>query len=110
MPMIRLTVLYNLPDGQMEESFLEWRLTEHQTNNESMPGVIRTDFARITDQWPAGVMPKYRFQTLVEWADRESFTAGFYREDVQKSLKENLKKLGEYTFIVTELLIESERA
>lgn len=108
--MIRLTVLYNLPEGETEESFLEWRLSEHQKNNESMPGVVRTDFARITDQWPTGAMPGYRFQTLVEWADRETFTEGFYREDVQAALTENLKKLGEYSFLVSEVLADSASA
>jgi hypothetical protein len=37
--MIRLTVLYNLPDGADEEQFLSWRLTDHQQTNESMPGI-----------------------------------------------------------------------
>jgi len=105
--MIRLTVLYNLPDGQSESSFLAWRLSEHQQNNESMPGVQRTDFARITEVWPESVQPKYRFQTTVEWPDRESFDAGFHNEAVQAKLHENLKKLGDYTFMVSEILVNS---
>jgi len=108
--MIRLTVLYTLPEGQSEESFLEWRLSEHQESNASMPGVIRTDFARITDQWPVDAAPMYQFQTSVEWADRESFTASFYREDVQADLAKNLKRLGTYTFLVTEILADSATA
>jgi len=104
---IRLTVLYNLPDGDSEDSFLEWRLSEHQKNNETMPGVTRTDFARITDCWPKGAMPKYRFQTTVEWPDRESFNDGFYSDAVQAGLSENLKKLGDYAFFVSEVLVDS---
>jgi hypothetical protein len=106
--MIRLTVLYNLPDGDSEESFLEWRLTEHQENNKAMPGVVRTDFACITDIWPPGAMPDYRFQTIVEWPDRKSFEEGFYSKGVQDSLGENLKRLGKYAFHVSEILTNSE--
>lgn len=106
--MIRLTVLYNLPDGDSEESFLEWRLTEHQENNKAMPGVVRTDFSRITDIWPQGAMPEYRFQTTLDWLDRESFENGFHSNEVQDSLGENLKRLGKYVFFVSEILISSE--
>ncbi|MFK8030196.1 MAG: hypothetical protein AB8G18_08140 [Gammaproteobacteria bacterium] len=105
--MIRLTVLYNLPEGHSEESFLEWRLSEHQSNNEAMPGVQRTDFARVTEQWPEQVGPKYRFQTIVEWSDRDSFEASFYGEETQASIKTNLEKLGDYCFLVSEVLAES---
>ncbi|MFK8014079.1 MAG: hypothetical protein AB8G17_01395 [Gammaproteobacteria bacterium] len=105
--MIRLTVLYNLPDGQSEASFLAWRLSEHQHNNESMPGVQRTDFARITKVWPDSGQPEYRFQTTVEWPNRESFETGFYDEAVQAKLRENLKRLGDYTFMVSEVLVNS---
>ena len=107
--MIRLTVLYNLPEGAEEEAFLEWRLSEHQQSNESMPGVLRTDFARIVENWPVGTLPPYRFQTTVDWADRESFEAGFRNEKAQRKLAKDLERVGEYTFFVSELLIESDR-
>ena len=107
--MIRLTVLYNLPEDEAEEAFLEWRLSEHQDANASMPGVVRTDFARITECWPEGSMPPYRFQTTVDWPDRESFERAFYDEAVQSSLQENLEKLGDYAFMISEILIESHR-
>ena len=45
--MIRLTVLYNLPEGADQAEFIKWRLTEHQASNESISGVLSTDFARI---------------------------------------------------------------
>ncbi len=105
--MIRLTVLYNLPEGQPEDTFLEWRLSEHQRNNEAMPGVMRTDFARITEHWPVGAMPTYRFQTTVEWADRASFDDGFYNDAVQAKLSLDLEKLGDYAFVISEVLVES---
>jgi hypothetical protein len=104
---IRLTVLYNLPEDQSEESFLEWRLSEHQQQNESMPGVVRTDFARITDCWPKGSMPEFRFQTTVDWPDRNSFEEGFNNEAVQASLRENLKRLGDHSFMISEILVDS---
>lgn len=107
--MIRLMVLYNLPEGESEDSFLEWRLSEHQENNESMPGVIRTDFARITDSWPTDSLPQFTFQTTAEWPDRASFDAGFYRDDVQEAMQINLKRLGEYSFVVSEVLTSSEQ-
>ncbi len=105
--MIRLSVLYNLPDDTDEEEFLSWRLNDHQQNNESMPGVVRTGFARITDSWPKGSMPSYRFQTVVEWPDRATFEAGFYQEAVQTKLADDLKRLGDYSFVVSEVLIDS---
>lgn len=104
--MIRLTVLYNLPDGTDEEEFLEWRLTDHKKNNESIPGVLRTDFARVVDSWPDGAIPGFRFQTIVEWADRETFESGFYDDSVQAALKTNLERLGDYSFVVSETLDE----
>lgn len=105
--MIRLTVLYDLPEDASEDEFLEWRLSEHQESNESMPGVVRTDFARITECWPEGSMPAYRFHTTADWADRDSFEAGFNNDEAQARLKENLKKLGVYTFFVSEILVTS---
>ncbi len=105
--MIRLTVLYNLPEDTVEAEFLEWRLSEHQDAVESMPGVVRTDFARITERWPDGAMPEYRFQTTADWLNRESFESGFYDDAVQSDLRENLKRLGDYAFMVSEILVES---
>lgn len=106
--MIRLTVLYNLPEGASEEDFLDWRLSEHQESNESMSGVIRTDFAQITENWPEDSLPAFRFQTTADWSDRESFEAGFRNAEAQARLQENLKKLGEFTFFVSEILIASD--
>ena len=105
--MIRLTVLYNLPEGADEAEFIKWRLTEHQASNESMSGVLSTDFARIESNWPEGTLPDYQFQTTAEWADQESFEHSFYREDVQAKLQEDLKRLGDYTFFVSRLLTAS---
>ncbi len=107
---IRLTVQYNLPDGTDEDEFLRWRLGEHQDNNEGIPGVIRTDFARIDEQWTANnpqAKSPYRFLTIVEWADRESFENGFYRPEVQAKLKEDIKKIADPLFLISEILTSS---
>lgn len=106
--MIRLTVLYDLPAGASEDEFLEWRISEHQESNESMPGVVRTDFARIVESWPDGSLPAYRFQTTADWIDRESFEAGFRNNKAQTRLRENLKRLGAHTFFVSEILVASD--
>lgn len=103
--MIRLTVLYNLADDQDEDKFLEWRLTEHQADNASMPGVLRTDFARVGESWPPGTTPPYRFMTTADWPDKETFEAAFYDPAEQAALKENLKLLKDPVFFISEILV-----
>ena len=105
--MIRLTVLYNLPPGTDEEAFLKWRLTEHQAANASIPGVIRTDFARIDHAWPPGTSPRHRFMTIAEWPDRESFEEGFYHPAIQAGLQEDVKKITDAVFMISEILTPS---
>jgi hypothetical protein len=105
--MIRLTVLYNLPPGSDEAAFLNWRLTTHQQSNASMPGVIRTDFSRVDDSWPAGTPPPYRFMTTADWLDRASFEKAFYDPQQQAALRENVKKIADAVFLISEILIES---
>jgi hypothetical protein len=106
--MIRLTVMYNLPPGSDEAAFLEWRLGEHQASNASMPGVVRTDFARVDYRWPDQKPPPYRFMTIAEWEDRESFERAFYDPQMQADLQENLKKLADPVFLISEILIEAD--
>jgi heme-degrading monooxygenase HmoA len=106
--MIRLIVMYNLPPGSDEDEFLQWRLTDHQDSNAAMPGVIRTDFARVDEMWPNGAKPPYRFMTIVEWADEESFKAGFYDPQVQANLQANLDKIADPLFLISEVLTETD--
>ncbi len=107
--MIRLTVLYNLQPHVDEDKFLEWRLTDHQEANMAVPGVIRSDFARIDRGWPEGVKPPYRFMTTADWPDMESFQNGFYDPAVQAGLQENLKMLKEPVFLISEILIHETK-
>lgn len=106
--MIRLTVLYNLAPNTDEDGFLEWRLSEHQDSNLAIEGVVRTDFSRIDDAWPAGTQSPYRFVTTVDWPDKESFERGFYDPQVQADLKENLAKISDPVFLISEVLIEQK--
>ena len=102
--MIRLTVLYNLPPHQDEDEFLKWRLGEHQSANMSMQGVVASEFHRVLGDASGGT-PAYRFLTTVDWPDTESFERGFYDPRVQSGLKEDLQKISDPVFLVSELLI-----
>jgi hypothetical protein len=107
--MIRLTVLYNLSIDTNEDEFLNWRLTEHQTSNLAIEGVVRTDFARIEAAWPLDTKPTFRFMTTLDWLDRESFQKGFYATEVQASMKHNLEMLNNPIFLISEILVEEEK-
>jgi hypothetical protein len=102
--MIRLTVLYNLPDEADEAAYVAWRLLAHADYIRAMPGVVRADFGRIVDQWSRGESSGFRFQSTVEWADRASFESAFYDDQAQADLRKNLERLGDYRFLVTEML------
>jgi hypothetical protein len=102
--MIRLTVLYNLPPHLDEDEFLKWRLGEHQSTNMSMQGVVASEFHRVLADADDGA-PAYRFMTTVDWPDRESFERGFYDPQVQAGLKENMEKISDPMFLVSEQLI-----
>lgn len=102
--MIRLTVLYNLSAGSDEDGYVTWRLSAHAGYIRAMPGVVSTSFGRIVEQWSNGAGSDYRFQSTVDWPDRASFERAFFNDQAQADLKRNLEKLGDYRFIVTELL------
>jgi hypothetical protein len=104
--MIRLTVMYNLPEGTDEDEFLKWRLGEHQQNNSSMPGVIRTDFARIYEGLPRELQPKHRFMTIAEFPDKETLEQAFWSPEAMADLDESLKRIADYVFYISEVLIE----
>lgn len=107
--MIRLTVLYNLSKDTYEDEFLKWRLTEHQSSNLAIEGVVRTDFGSIDAAWPPDVKPTYRFMTTLDWPDRESFQKGFYAPEVQADMKKNLEMLSDPIYLISEILIEERK-
>jgi hypothetical protein len=102
--MIRLTVLYKLAEGADEEAYLAWRLSAHAEYIRQMPGVVEASFSRVLEQWSRGPTADYAFQSTVEWPDRGAFERAFYDERAQAELKENLKKLGDYKFLVSEIV------
>jgi heme-degrading monooxygenase HmoA len=102
--MIRLTVLYKLKPEIDEDSFIEWRLTEHQTGINAIEGVLQTGFTRIDSAWPKDKDSPHRFMTTVDWPNMEAFEKGFYDPSVQKGLKKNLEMLQDPIFLIGEVL------
>jgi hypothetical protein len=107
--MIRLTVLYNLQPFVDEAEFLEWRLTDHQKANMSVQGVLRSDFSRTMEGFPAGSKTPYQFMTTADWPNMESFRSDFYDEAYQVKLQENLKMLQDTVFLVSEIMISETK-
>jgi hypothetical protein len=108
--LIRLVVMYNLLDGADEGAFLDWRLKHHQNANAALPGMLRTDFARVVKAWPDQAVPRFRFATILEWPDMEAFQRAFYAPSVQAELRENIKRLGEHEYSICEILTSSDIA
>jgi hypothetical protein len=106
--MIRLTVLYTLAPHMDEAAFVRWRLGEHQAENASMPGVLRTDFATVDHVWPPGSPSPYKFMTTAEWPDMESFRAVFYEPKALADLMSKLPDMATHLFLVTEILTETK--
>ncbi len=106
--MIRLTVMYNLPQGTDEEEFLRWRLGEQQQANADAPGVLRTDFAIVESALQHLGPARHRFMTVAEWPDRETFERTFYAPEALAALEANLAKLADPVFLVSEVLASSE--
>lgn len=107
--MIRLTVLYRLADGVDETAFIAWRNTEHDAYVRSMPGVVRSEFSKIKDISPADKLPSFRFQTIVDWPDRESFEKAFYNDSAQDRLAKDTVMISDEVFIVSEILTSTGR-
>ena len=101
--MVKLRVLYNLPEGTDEGAFLRWRTTEHQARNAALPGVVRTDFyvARETRLGP----PRYKYITEVWYRSRADLEASFFSPEVQAKLQEDAKRLAEPVFLISEELV-----
>jgi hypothetical protein len=105
---IRLYVMYNLGSTLDEKEFVAWRLSDHQKSNLSLPGVLKVDFSRFEESWPAGTKPRHQFVTTMDWPDRESFDKAFYDEDFQNQLKGDLDTMNDPVFLVSEVLVNEE--
>lgn len=108
MPTVKLTVLYNLPEGADHEAFLKWRTTTHQQDNASHPGVLRTDFyvARDTRMGPT----KYRYITEVYFASMEDLEKRFLSDEGQAQLRETLGRItiADPVFLISEEVVTTD--
>jgi hypothetical protein len=98
--MVKLTVIYNLPDGADHEAFLKWRTTTHQEANASAPHVIKTDFY-VAKETQMGV-PAYRYITEAYYETMQHLEESFFSQEAQDKLKEDSKRGSEMIFLVSE--------
>ncbi|NOZ71238.1 MAG: EthD domain-containing protein [Chloroflexi bacterium] len=105
--MVKLTVLYNLPPGADHEEFIRWRTTEHQEENMSLPGVIKSDFYVIQEAWQRHGLP-YRYMTEAYFPDMETFRAAFFNPDYQKELAPALQRIADPLFLISEEVLSQE--
>jgi hypothetical protein len=99
--MIKLTVVYTLPPGADHEQFLRWRTTEHQRDNMSMPGVIKSDFYAVKRGFPEPDSG-YRYLTEAYFPDMATFERSFYDPAYQSELAESLKRIADPLFLISE--------
>jgi len=107
--MVKLTVIYNLPPGADHTEFLRWRTTDHQKENMSMPGVMRSDFYVIKESWKRAEAP-YRYMTEAYFPDMETFKKSFFDADYQANLAKSLERIAEPLFLISEEVISESRA
>ncbi len=102
--MVKLTVLYNLPPGADHEEFLWWRTTDHQKDNMSIPGVIKSDFYVIKQAWKNDSMP-YCYMTEAYFPDMETFEKSFFDPEYQEKLAQSLKRIADPMFLISEEVV-----
>jgi hypothetical protein len=107
--MIKLTVIYNLPPGANHEEFLKWRTTDHQQENASVPGVIKTDFYIVKEAWDVEGLP-FRYVTEAYYPDMETFKKSFYEPEYQAKMREWKKLLADPVYLISEEVLSSETA
>jgi hypothetical protein len=120
--MVKLTVIYTLPEGADHKAFLKWRTTEHQKENMEIPGVIKSDFYAIReiyshksrsteneqdpkseDRLNQEPLPlSYRYITEAYWPNMKSFKSAFFDSGYQERLMDSLKKIANPIFLVSE--------
>lgn len=104
--MVKLTVLYNLPEGADHDDFIKWRTGPHQQSNASMPGVIKTDFYTATATQLGE--PTYRYITEAYFATMADLNVAFFSETAQAKLKEDVKRIKDPLFLVSEEVTTSD--
>ncbi len=100
--MVKLTVLYNLPEGSDHDAYLEWRTGPHQKANASAPGVLKTDFYVATETVLGP--PKYRYVTEAYFATMADLEAAVLTEDARAGTRASLERHGilDAVFLVSE--------
>ena len=107
--MVKLTVMYTLPAGADHEEFLKWRTTEHQEDNMSMPGVVKSDFYVVKRGWP-DPETSFRYVTEAYWPDMATFEKAFFDPQYQVSLAESLKRIADPVFLISEEVMSAEKS
>lgn len=108
--MVKVTVLYNLPPGTDEEEFLEWRMTAHHKANIARPGVMKSDFFRVTGtprigaERPESSDAPYRFMTEAYYESETSFLESWNDPDEQARLVPAVAKIADSLFLISEEL------
>jgi hypothetical protein len=107
--MVKLTVIYNLPPEADHEEFLKWRTTEHQKDNMSIPGVIKSDFYIIKSSWQRKDIP-YRYMTEAYFPNMETFEKAFFDTEYQARLAKSLEMIAEPLFLISEEVVSEVAA
>lgn len=104
--MVKLTVLYNLPEGTDHDEFIRWRTGPHQEENASAPHVLKTDFYRAK----ATVLgePAFEFVTEAYFETMEKLEASLLNEASLAKLKEDSKRGKDFIFLVSEELASTD--
>ncbi len=106
--MIKVTVLYNLPEGTDEAEFIQWRTTAHHTANIARPGVVRSDFYRVVGtpllgpENPATITAPYRFITEAFYEDLPTFESSWNDQEEQARLLPAVARIADAVFLVSE--------
>jgi EthD domain len=102
--MVKLTVIYNLPQGADHEEFIKWRTTVHQQSNMSIPGVIKSDFYVVKGAY-LRAEPLYRYITESYFPDMATFEKSFYDPTYQAALTKSLERIAEPVFLISQEII-----
>lgn len=96
--MVKVTILYNLIDESNHGRFLAWRVGEHQAENASGDGVVRTDF--YVAEPVGGEEPAYRYITEVYYRDRRHMERHFLSPEMQRRIRQWIAEHGLKDFTV----------
>lgn len=99
--MIKLTVVYNLPEGADREEFIRWRTTSHQKQNASLPGLLKTDFYTVRGAWMLNDAP-YHYITEFYFPDIDTFEKSFYDPEYQVRLAKSMERIVDPLFLISE--------